>query len=69
VTAGAPIVNLAAVKVHMGGEKAGEGWQGVRPVVSLFIRSRLIEHHSLLLREICHIVHRDLSTWSVWLLK
>ena len=42
MTAGAPIVGLSTVQVHVGGEETGEGWQRGWSVLALLVWARLI---------------------------
>ena len=57
VAARAPVVRLASVEIHVGGEDTSIGRHTRRTVPALFIRARLSQVDSFLLREVSDIVH------------
>jgi len=68
VTTTAPVVHLATVEVHVGRVDTCEGRHGRRAVLAFLVRSALAKSDGLLGREVCDVVHRDLSAGlSRWL--
>ena len=67
MTAGAPVVNLTTVEVHMSGVQTSKGGHGGRTILAFLVRARLVKHNNLLLREVGHIIHGDLRARSIGL--
>ena len=67
VTARAPVVHLSTMEVHVSGVETSEGGHWRRSVLAFLIGAWLSQVNAFLQREICHIIHRDLSACSRWL--
>ena len=64
VTAAAPLVDLASVKVHVGREKTGVSWHAWGSVASFLVWPTFVKGDHLLLWEVCDIVHRYFVSWG-----